>query len=681
VPTDPYRYFRVEARELVEQLGKGILDLEQQHPAVTLVPRLLRLAHTLKGAARVVKQREIAELAHEVENLLAPFRDASGSVPRDPLDRALALVDAIGGRVAQLAPPPAAGPATKHPATEESFRTLRADVSEMDALLDGIAEAQASLASLRPGLASIQRAQRLATLVSEQALSPRARDGAAAAKTRALVDELQGLVTQAERSMGGGLERLDRELRQARDAGERLRLLPAGALFTSLERAVRDAARALGKSAAFHATGADIRLDAHVLGAVQGALIQIVRNAVAHGIEARDGRKRSGKPSEGAVTLEVVRRGGRVAFLCHDDGGGVDLEGVRRALERKGVLTGDAPDQTPEELLRLLLAAGISTSGTLTEVSGRGVGLDVVREAASTLGGDVTVRTRAGEGTTVELVVPVSLSSVDALLVEAAAVVAAIPLDAVKSTLRFTPRDIVGAAGAESVLYDGGLIPFLPLASALGPADSRRRASHAWSAVVVASPEGGLAAVGADRLLGTANIIVRPLPALARTDAVVVGATLDGDGNPQLVLDPERLLAVVRGFERPAATAVTPSPSILVVDDSLTTRMLERSILESAGYQVDLASSGEEALEKVRRGRYGLLLVDVEMPGMDGFAVLEHLRADAALRDIPAILVTSRSSPEDRKRGEEAGARAYVFKGEFDQVELLERIRSLLGSR
>jgi two-component system chemotaxis sensor kinase CheA len=251
----------------------------------------------------------------------------------------------------------------------------------------------------------------------------------------------------------------------------------------------------------------------------------------------------------------------------------------------------------------------------------------------------------------------------------------------VRTTLRLAPGDLVGAAGAGSVVHDGALIPFLPLASALRPNGSPEPGKRAWSAVVLSSPEGGRGTIGVDRLLGISNIVVRPLPSHVRADTIVAGASFDAAGYPLLVLDPERLLAAVRSFQRTLAPPAAPSPPILVVDDSLTTRMLEQSILESAGYDVEVVSSGEEALEKVRRGRYGLLLVDVEMPGMDGFALLDHLNSDAALRDIPAVLVTSRSSPEDRARGERSGARAYMAKSEFDQGELLEWIRNLLGSR
>jgi two-component system chemotaxis sensor kinase CheA len=196
---------------------------------------------------------------------------------------------------------------------------------------------------------------------------------------------------------------------------------------------------------------------------------------------------------------------------------------------------------------------------------------------------------------------------------------------------------------------------------------------------VVVSGRGGVVVVGVDRLLGTVNVVLRPLPELAPALEIVAGASLDAEGNPQLMLDPDALVAVAsQRMPTNHETEVQRAP-ILVIDDSLTTRMLERSILESAGYEVDVAASGEEGLEKARRKRYGLFLVDIEMPGIDGFTFIERTRADPALRDIPAILVSSRASPEDRRRGEEVGALDYMIKSEFDQGALLGRIREQVG--
>ena len=197
--------------------------------------------------------------------------------------------------------------------------------------------------------------------------------------------------------------------------------------------------------------------------------------------------------------------------------------------------------------------------------------------------------------------------------------------------------------------------------------------------VVVEAASGG-AAIGGDRLLGATNIVVRPLPPSAAVEPVVAGACLDAEGNPQLVLDPEGLVAAAYSGQGPVVEAAPLKRlPVLVIDDSLTTRMLEQNILESAGYQVDLATSGEEALAKARQKRYGLFLVDVEMGGMDGFEFVTRTQADEALRAIPSIMVTSRSAEEDRRRAERAGARAYVLKGEFDQGSLLRMIRAFIG--
>ena len=575
-------------------------------------------------------------------------------MPREGLDPLLELLDAMGARLTALVPPPASG---APPAAEEPFRTLRADVGEMDHLLDGIAATQAGLGSLRRATASVARARRLASLVEEDVSSPRTRGvprpGRRAAERA--VQDLGALLAGLEHGLSGDVERIESELQQARAAGERLRLLPVDTLFGPLERAVRDTARAAGKRAAFRGEGGETRLDGHVLAALQGALVQVVRNAVAHGIETEPERLAAGKPEEGSVGLQVVPRGARVAFTCRDDGRGVDLDAVRRVLQRKGALP--AGDLDPDRLLRLLLDGGISTSRAVTDVSGRGVGLDVVREVMSRLGGKVTIGTRPGEGTTLELVVPVSLSSLDALIVEASGARVAIPVDAVRRTLRVGADDIARSGDGDSIVHEGQLVPFLPLARVLGGESRADRGRSAWSAVVLAGGS-GLAALGVERLLGRARVLVRPLPALASFDPIVVGASLDAEGDPQPVLDSDRLAEAARRAERRAPSPETPAPPILVVDDSLTTRMLEQSILESAGYEVELASSGEEALEKARRRRFRLFLVDVEMPGMDGFAFVEHLQRTPPCARSPPSSSPRATGPEDRVRGDRASARA-----------------------
>lgn len=682
---DPYKYFRVEARELLEQIGQGVLALEREGVSAGVVGRLLRLAHTLKGAARVVKQREIADHAHALEEALTPHREGVGALPRDRIESVLGLVDAMGARLAMLTTPaaPSGTTAASPGPTIEQFRTVRTDIAEMDDLLDGIGETYAQIAGLRHGVATVQRAHALAERLGAQfaapvaAVSVRVADRGGSERARSLAEELRSLLDGLSRRLSPTLERMDRELRQVRDAAEGLRLVPADTLFASLERAARDVAQAQGKRITFEAKGGQVRLDAHVIGVVQGSLVQLVRNAVAHGIEAPHEREASGKSAVGSVVLDISRRGRRVVFACRDDGRGVDLEAVRRVVERKGWLSKETHGLGADALVELLLKGGISTSQVVTELAGRGIGLDVVRDAATQIGGSVAVRTERGHGTTVELVAPVSVASLQALLVDVGGVTAALPLDAVRATLRVGPDAIARKTRGGSILHEGRAIPFLVLARLLSdlPAQAFGRTLPA----VIIEGADGAAAIGVDRLLGTTGVVLRPLPDLAPADRVIAGASLDAEGNPQLVLDPDALVAEA-GRERPTnPTAARTRRPILIIDDSLTTRMLEQSILESAGHSVDLATSAEEALELARRKRYALFLVDVEMPGMDGFTFIEHTRADPALRDIPSILVTSRGSPEDRDRGRQAGAQAYIVKSEFDQAELLRCIATIGG--
>ncbi len=673
---DLYKYFRVEAQELIDQLSRAVLDLEKG-TTPELVAQLLRLAHTLKGAARVVKRLDIGDCAHAIEDTLAPLRESNQQATRTQIDAVLKYLDEINSSLASLSAPVKSQVATPV-VTEEVLRTVRVDIGEMDTLLDGFGEVHTQLGILRENLKNSESVRSQIELLGVQPILNNGRTrNSEYVQSQAMVERLSSGFDAFHRTLDSGIEQLDRELRQVRDAAERMRLVAADSLFVALERAVRDAAQVQDKQVVFEGRGGEVRLDAQVLGAVQGALSHAVRNAVTHGIEAPGKRQAAGKPAEGCVTIKVSQRGQWIEFVCSDDGNGVNLEAIQRIAEQRGLLPAGARKLDTEMLLQLLLKGGISTSTTITEVAGRGVGLDVVRDAAERLEGKVVLHTEAGKGTSLVLTVPLLIAALDGLQVVAGGATVTLPIESVRSTLRIAPSEIARTAQGESVIYEGNTIPFLPLAAALSIKTAPPGKGHIWSAVVVQAAC-GVAAIGVERLLGATNVVMRPLPELAPVTSIVAGASLDVEGNPQLVLDPESLVAEAQG----AATA-RPEPeetrySILVIDDSLTTRMLERSILESAGYTVELAMSGEEGMEKASRGHYALFLVDVEMPGIDGFTFIEQIRASPELRHIPAILVTSRAFPEDLQRGRDVGAQGYIIKSEFDQGALLERIRELV---
>ncbi len=670
MPKDPYKYFRVEAAELLDNLTRGVLELEKGAPDKGMVAGLLRLAHTLKGASQVVKQPAIAQAAHTVEDILGPYREAAAPLPKEQAGAVMRLLDQIGARLAALNAAPADGVAAEAPRPAEPLETVRVELEEMDGLLGSLAEASADFAGIQNEAASLRRARDLAGWMAQQG---------GGGRMRAVSDELVSVLAAAERRLIAGVERTERELKQARDRANRLRLLPAQAIIPSLARAAREAAGALGKQVDVAAVGEDVRLDAQVLAVLRDVLLHLIRNAVAHGIEEEEERRGRGKPPAGRIDIQVRRAGSRVIVLCRDDGRGMDLAAIRRAAVRKGAVSeADAEALGLKDAIDLILKGGLSTSA-VTRISGRGIGLDVVRDAVTRLKGEIRIETAAGEGTTIEISVPVSLTSVRALLVESAGIVAALPLESVRETLRLSAADIVDTGAGQSIAFNGSAIPFLPLSEALGRNTTATNGNTERIAAIVTA-DSAVAALGVRRLLGTGVILVRALPPLAAAKPVIAGGSLDAEGNPLLVLDPEVLVAEARSARRRGEhLAAAPRAPILIIDDSLTTRMVEQSLLESAGHRVECAASAEEAIEKAHQRRYSLFLVDVEMPGMDGYQFVSRAHDDPMLREVPSILVTSRGSPEDRRRGQEAGARAYIAKSEFDQAQFLETIRQLVA--
>lgn len=701
---DPYKYFRIEARELCEQIGGGVLELERPFDA-ELLTRLLRFAHTLKGAARVVRQLDIAREAHALEEGLLRQREAATSATPEEvrallsrLDQVNALVNALAAPAGSPSEPPAASVAQAAAEPEptravepersrgaqraaEVASTLRIDVEQMDALVRSAGNASQRIAALRRELSDFDRIASLSAALSD-AMGPelaRGVESASPARLRSLIRELATVSEQLGRGAIAAASEAEAELEAVREAAHQLRLLPVATLFPALERAVYDAAGELGKRATLETSGGEIRLEAHMLSALRDALLHVVRNAVAHGIERPSQRLRVAKPERGLVRLDVRRVGGRCVFRCSDDGRGIDVAAVsRRAVARGLVNESEAARLSQAELLRFLLRARLSTSEEVSEIAGRGIGLDAVQELVRGLRGELRLESEAGRGASLELDVPLSIAAIPALLVEVNAATVAIPLDAVAATARIAPSEVVRTERRDSVLFEGELVPFLPVQQALGLELGRESESNLCLVLLKAGHR--RAAVSVDRVLSTANVVMRAIPRLVRAARFVAGAMLDAAGDAQIVLDSDALLELAYSAPRvERAAEPRPRPPILVIDDSLTTRMLEQSILESAGYEVELATSAEEGLEKARAKRYGLYIVDVEMPGMNGFDFVATTRADTQLSETPAILVSSRDGEEDKQRAARVGARAYIVKGEFEQQHLLSTIRSLVG--
>lgn len=684
---DPYRFFRIEAVELTDALEAGLLELDRgEGSAPAAVAAVLRHAHTLKGAARVVRHTASANLAHDLEDLLVPVRDAGVELSQGLVSQALGIVDALRRAVAELENPVPAGataqpgataamsaeaatteteaPRERPPDAPANGATVRRMLEHTTALgdqvtrLDGVRE---HLGEVRRRLNGGYRIR--PQLVGSTALVPRLD-----AEVLPFLDE----VVQVERELSVGIEAASRLLRQLREGLERLRLRATDELRAPLERTARDAAVAVGKRVHFEFQGGGLSIEPELHASVARALIQAVKNAVVHGIEPPAARTAVGKAADGRITVTALRQGSSIVFSCEDDGSGLDLDAVQKTLISRE--PSGASHRTEAELIDALLSGGVSTAASVTAVAGRGIGLDLVREVAKSIGGRLRLQNRPGRGVRLELETRAELAAAPALLVLANDVVYALPLGAL---FRTTRHELLEERVSHELLVDGAMVPFWPLAALIEPDAPLGVRKRSWT-VVLCRHEGAVLALGVDRLLGTENVVSQTLPSGAQTTPALTGFSSGLDGTPRFLLDPAWLHRAARApWQGPSSEASPPEP-ILVIDDSLTTRMLERSILESAGYHVDLATSGEEGLEMARAKRYALFLVDVEMPGMDGFTFIQTTQADPTLRSIPAILVTSRNAPEDIARGARVGARAHIVKGEFDQVDLLARIERLV---
>lgn len=692
---DPFRYFRIEGREILEKLSAGVLGLEKTGGALAPgeLERLLRACHTLKGAAAVVRQEAIATYAHDLETEIA--NQLRGPEVALQMDVLLGYLDAIREELSTLGPAQGAGPPTARapvvvpakppssapapPSLQPSAMPLppadvaesvRLDLAEVDGVLAAIADVTSRIELGRLRVQGLERlealARSLAELVAEQ---PDVHERA---------EVLRHELKHEREHLAESLERAERRGADALEAARNLRLLRADTVFGELARAARDAAAMAERQVSLETAGGEQRIDAHVLHLLRDALLQIVRNALAHGIEAPDERARAGKPTEGKISVRIERSGLRARIVLRDDGRGIDEAAVRKALVAKKVIAAeDAAALDVNGLMNLVMRHGASTRTEATALAGRGVGLRVVTDVVDRLRGTVTVESAPGKGAVFVLEVPVTVTAAPALLVGAGDRVLTIPLDAVERTARVAANDIVASPSGDSIPERGESVRFAALARILKTEVST---PQTWTVVHLAAGD-RRAAVGVDRILGVGNEVVLPLPAHAQVDPVVVGASLDGAGDPRLALDPILLVEAVRAIAgAPKATTAAAQKRVLVIDDSLTSRMLEQSILEAAGYDVTTATSGEQGLEIARAyGPFDLFVVDVEMPGINGYETVARTRKDPALANTPAVLVTSLASPEDRRRGLEAGARAYIVKGEFAQDEFLDAVRRLTG--
>jgi two-component system chemotaxis sensor kinase CheA len=679
--------FEVEHRDHLEAIRRAL-----EAPARADLREIFRRAHSLKGAARAVDLPRVEALAHELEAVLAEAMEGRLELAGDTLVRIRGLLDLIESEAAPHPGPPAAGEAGAE-AGARGHELVRVDAEVIERLarasreLTGAVQAQSAVPDRLAALA--EGVRRLAA--GARGRRERTADRDLLHGLTALAQSLTALAAQQSRTEWS----LQQAAARVREEVETIALAPAESVLGDLGRMVRGLAEDAGVAADVRVSGLGAHAERRVLQALRDPLIHLLRNAVSHGGETAAERRAAGKPEPLLIGLELSSAGGRLLVRVYDDGRGPQLERIAAAARERGVLPDDfrLAEASPEEVLALAFEPGVSSAEAVDQIAGRGMGLSIVAEAVRALGGSVTLAARRPHGAEVRLSAPISTARQLLVVVEASGDVFALPAFAVRRTLRIPAEEVEWVEDAPTVRIEMGesyvLAPMISLDRLLGrsPPPAAGGFTHA---LLLARGERRLALV-VDAVRDVSELVLETLEPRGVDAALAVGAVRLEDDVPAAVLNPDalfdhwlrnqrRLAASGVGLATRAPAAAPRKRSILVVDDSITTRTLEKSILEAQGYRVLLAVDGVDALQTLRAGdaMVDLIVADVEMPRMDGFSLLQAIKADAALAQLPVILMTSRNDPQDIRRGMDLGADAYITKQKFDQRELLASIGRLL---
>ncbi len=718
-----YSQFREETAENIRALSDGLLALEAEADEAARraqIDRVFRAIHTVKGSARMLGFEHVGRLAHALESLLGELRQG-----QRPLDRPLAdallrggdailvlTIEAVEDRpptidldalIAEL-PAPALSLSPPLPVSlspplpvslspRASRQTVRVRVDRLDRMLNLAGElvvGQQLLANHAEQLRALQElaAQQSRALVALEGELARLRFSpsqlqAIEQRLAALREPIGAAGAFAQRQgerFARHISQHDQLLKDLEQEVMAARLLPIATTYAGLPRTVRDLAQTTGKQVRLELRGETVELDRKVLELLNDPLLHLVRNAMDHGIEPPAERVAAGKPAQGLLELSAEAVGGEVRVAVSDDGRGMDPRRLRERAVRLGLLSAEAAALMPDaDAFELIFLPGFSTAAMVTEISGRGVGMDVVRANLLELGGQVRVESQLGYGTRILLTLPLTLVTTRILLVRVGSATFALPASGCRGITWVRRAELRSLEGQPTIVRDDATLAVVALSELLGVAAPRAFAkSERAPAVLAGSPQRPVALL-VDALLDEREAVVKPLGALLARQRRYGGAVQLGDGSLVLLLNP---ILLVQGA-RPTPVAVPAQSArrrrLLVVDDSFTTRELIRSILQSAGYEVTAAVDGADALEKLRAQPFDLVVSDVEMPRLDGFQLTASICAGQAHQVVPVVLITSLASEEQRRRGLEVGARAYIVKSQFNQESLLDVVRQLLG--
>ena len=709
--------FVEEARDHLRRIEEGLSALRNGAADPEIVNSVFRSAHTIKGSSRMLKLMPICDTAHLLEDVLGALREGSQAYSTALAQLLQRAADALAAQVenvadgSELTPPDAvlcaelARVLGNGPGVGESDGSEKpSDSGETAETADTAAQSPEGVAAAAIGGTAqnneiklraaesvrvpLNKLDELVKLMGEM-VSSHARLRQRVSDCRDIERDLVSAGEAHHARLNGFVRSLKDDVLAQEALMEELhgkalilRMQPLVMVFDSAPRMVRDLARSVGKDVECVVSGSEIELDRQLIDRLGDPIVHLLCNAVVHGIESPEERNRAAKPLRGRIRLSAAQDDGGVAIEVRDDGRGLALETIRDKAVKKGLISAEqAGALSDAEVTELIFLPGFSTSPIITDVSGRGVGLDVVKRCViDELQGSIHIESKPGVGTTVTLRLPRSLAVMRVLLVEAGGQTLGFTAPHVSQLLQLPAERLLDIAERQALIFHNELVPVVSLAEMLALREPPPRDDLLL--VVIQSGSDKLA-LRVDKLIDERNLVIKPLPPHLTNLPLVSGMVMTGRNELVSVLQAPALVSLARrsnvGGKKSGQADVAQRVRVLVVDDSLNTREIEKDVLEAHGYQVTLAEDGVDGLAKARNGKFDAVLTDVEMPNMDGFSLTIALRQEESYRDVPIIIITSRQKEEDQRRGIQVGADAYIVKGDFDQSRLIDTLKSLLG--
>jgi two-component system, chemotaxis family, sensor kinase CheA len=717
---DKSRYinqFAEEGLENISTVQKLLFEIKEGSSVQDDLVTLMRALHTLKGSARMLEFKNIETVSHALETAFASIKEERISLNDKAVKLILAGLDELkagidkvksGGKDEIKAPlfqkelsSLAANEEYVIPEadTEEKPQELKKEAAKHNKLEDAKSESiRIPLERIDGVIHDMAALQSLEIIARNIARDTEAVNAASRQFSKLLSASLpwNSPIIQEFRSielLGGKLGSVVRNysldvgnhIRSAYDSIISLRMLPLSTALDEYPRQVFTIASELGKKVKLHIEGAENEIDKNLIESLSEVFLHMIRNSIDHGIETPEERRKAGKNETGLLTINCVRESGNMKVTIADDGRGINIEGIRKKIVEKGLVAAEAAETFgEEELINFIFQSGFSTKQEISNVSGRGVGMDAVRNNIERMKGSIAVQTKAGEGTTFTISVPLSLAALMGFPISSGSMKFIIPANFVDTVMLINTKDIITVVDRPGIKYNGRIIKLFYLHHVLKiPVEEKKNSSDSIFVAIVQAYEETVA-LAVNQVNSMRQVILKNLPSFMEKMEVFSGVVLSEDYEMIPALHIPTVIRMARrtktiDMKKRHVDYERMRKSILVVDDSRPTRDIERDILEAEGYKVDVAADGSEALAAAKNAQYDLICTDIVMPNMDGFMLAENIRKNDRLKDIPIIAISSRSGEKDQNRAALLGINRFIVKNSFNAHNLTAIVRELIG--